>query len=207
MWWKKNKWKVIVPVLLLALLAGVFWYGGGAPGLRGWTAREPDKGAETDKYLTDPVPEGKPLPVEPQDVTISDTAYTCTLSISCATILDNMDWLEPEKTELVPSDGWILQPTEVTFYEGESVFNVLQRVCKQQKIHMEFSNTPIYNSAYIEGIHNLYEFDCGERSGWMYKVNGWFPNYGCSRYQLQDGDVIEWVFTCNYGDDVGGAFR
>ena len=25
-----------------------------------------------DKYLTDPVPEGKPLPVEPQDVEFSD---------------------------------------------------------------------------------------------------------------------------------------
>ena len=92
--------------------------------------------------------------------------------------------------ELVPADGWILQPMTVTFYEGESVFNVLQRTCKQQKIHMEFSNTPIYNSAYIEGIHNLYEFDVGNLSGWMYKVNGWFPNYGCSRYQLKDGDVI-----------------
>ena len=45
---------------------------------------------------------------------------------------------------------------------------------------MEFENTPMYNSAYIEGIHNLYELDCGERSGWMYKVNDWFPNYGCA---------------------------
>ena len=99
-----------------------------------------------------------------------------------------------------------LQPMTVTFYEGESVFNVLQRTCKQQKIHMEFSNTPIYNSAYIEGIHNLYEFDVGNLSGWMYKVNGWFPNYGCSRYQLKDGDVIEWVYTCDLGYDVGGGY-
>ena len=144
------------------------------------------------------------MPVEPQDVTISDVAYTCTISISCATILDHMDWLDPEKVELVPEDGWILEPMQVTFYEGESVFNVLQRTCKQQGIHMEFENTPMYNSAYIEGIHNLYEFDCGELSGWMYKVNEWFPNYGCSRYQLQDGDVICWEYTCDLGIDVGG---
>ena len=58
---------------------------------------------------------------------------------------------------------------------------------------------------YIEGIHNLYEFDCGDLSGWMYKVNGWFPNYGCSRYQLKQGDVIEWVYTCDLGKDVGGG--
>ena len=260
MWWKKNKWKVIVPVLIVAVLAAAFWYGGGAPGLQGWnvadndttlsdqpdTAPEdsgidtgpsgetiseemgsaedgtqeaqpgpaapedetPAEGIESrpggteggmtvqekldaaaelaggsstgvqagdkeysesqgmvidpdtgkDQYLTDPVPEGKPLPVEPQDVEISDTAYTCTISISCATILDHMDWLDPEKVELVPEDGWILKPTEVTFYDGESVFNVLQRTCKQQGIHMEFENTPMYNSAYIEGIHNLYEY-------------------------------------------------
>ena len=109
-----------------------------------------DTGTGKDKYQTDPVPEGKPIPVEPEDVEISDAAYTCTLSISCATILDNLDLCDPEKVELVPADGWILQPMTVTFYEGESVFNVLQRTCKQQKIHMEFSNTPIYNSTYIE---------------------------------------------------------
>lgn len=33
------------------------------------------------------------------------------------------------------------------------------------KIHMESSFTPVYNSAYIEGIHNLYEFDVGKLSG------------------------------------------
>ncbi len=156
-----------------------------------------------DKYNTDPVPEGKPLPVEPQDAKVSKTAHTCTISISCATILNNMDYLVPEKKELVPEDGWILKATKVTFYEGESVFNVLQRTCKQNKIHMEFENTPMYNSAYIEGIANLYEFDCGDLSGWMYKVNEWFPNYGCSRYQLKDGDVICWVYTCDLGKDVG----
>ena len=165
-----------------------------------------DTGTGKDKYQTDPVPEGKPIPVEPEDVEIGDAAYTCTLSISCATILDNMELCNKEKRELVPEDGWILKPMTVTFYEGESVFNILQRTCKQQKIHMEFENTPIYNSAYIEGINNLYEFDVGNTSGWMYKVNGWFPNYGCSRYQLKDGDVIEWVYTCDLGKDVGGDY-
>lgn len=159
-----------------------------------------------DKYLTDPVPEGKPLPVEPQDVEFSDVTHTCTLSVRCDTILDNMDWLDPEKVELVPEDGVIFPTTTVTFYEGESVFNVLQREMRKAGIHMEFEDTPMYNSAYIEVINNLYEFDCGELSGWMYKVNGWFPNYGCSRYQLKEGDVIEWVYTCDLGVDVGGFY-
>ena len=57
--------------------------------------------------------------------------------------------------------------------------------------------------AYVTGIEGL---NAGGAAGWMYKVNGWFPNYGCSRYQLQNGDVIEWVYTCDLGDDVGGGY-
>ena len=159
-----------------------------------------------DQYLTDPVPSGKPLPVEPQDGDITGTLLTCTLSVRCDTILENMELLDEEKWELVPEDGVIFPATAVSFYEGESVFNVLQREMKKAGIQMEFVNTPMYNSAYIEGINNLYEFDVGELSGWMYKVDGWFPNYGCSRYQLQDGDVIEWVYTCDLGRDVGGYY-
>ena len=171
---------------------------------------EPTKPAENggkDKYHTDPVPEGKPKPVEPEDQEVDkDTAYTCTFSIECSTILNNLSMLEPEKLEMVPFDGVILSEITVVFHEGESVFDVLQRVCTENKIHMEAEWTPMYNSAYIEGIHNLYEFDCGALSGWMYKVNGWYPNYGCSRYQLQDGDVVEWRFTCDLGNDIGGGY-
>ena len=159
-----------------------------------------------DKYSTEPVPEGMPLPVEPQDAEITDEELHCIFSISCATILDNMDKCKKNKRELVPEDGWILKPMEVVFFNGESVFEVLKRTCKQQGIHMEFVNTPLYNSAYIEGINNLYEFDVGELSGWTYSVNGWFPNYGCARYALKDGDVVEWHYTCDLGFDVGGGY-
>ncbi len=250
-----RKWKILIPVLVLAALAAAFWYGGSAPGLQGRPAEQspapsaastpsspstptavpaavatPETGdspvptAEsaaptitpaaspspeptstgTDPYLTAPVPEGKPTLVEPQDATVSDTAHTCTLSVRCDTVLENL-WLDEEKAELVPEDGVIFPETAVTFYEGESVFNLLQRELKKAKIHMEFETTPMYNTAYIEGINNLYQFDCGELSGWMYQVNGWFPNYGCSRYQLQDGDVVEWVYSCDSGRDVGGS--
>jgi hypothetical protein len=168
---------------------------------------KPSENGGKDKYHTDPVPAGKPKPVEPEDQEIDKgTSYTCTLSIECSTILNNLDLLDPDKLEIVPSDGVILAKTTVTFYDGESVFDVLQRVCKKKGIHMEASWTPMYNSAYIEGIHNLYEFDCGALSGWMYKVNGWYPNYGCSRYQLSDGDVVQWRYTCDLGNDIGGGY-
>ena len=157
-----------------------------------------------DKYNTDPIPSGKPMPVEPENQQVDNRKkYTCTFSIECSTILNNLEDLDKDKLELVPSNGMILPPTTVTFYDGESVYDVLQRVCKENKIHMESSWTPIYNSAYVEGINNLYEFDCGELSGWMYRVDGWYPNYGCSRYQLKDGEVVEWRYTCDLGKDVG----
>lgn len=199
------KKKILIGIAVLAALALAFWWGGNAPGLHGI---ETDKSTTfaTDKYKTDPTPEGMPKPIEPQSVTISDKQCTCTLSVRCDTILDNVEWLDKDKVELVPKDGVIYAEREVTFYDGESVFDLLLREMKQNKIHMEFVNTPIYNSVYIEGINNLYEFDCGERSGWMYKVNGWFPNYGSSRYGLKEGDKVEWVYTCNLGKDVGGEY-
>ena len=148
-----------------------------------------------------------PLPVDPGDVTIGDQAYTCTLEVRCDTILDNLEDLDPEKVDLVPEDAVIFPTTTVTFYEGESVFDLLQREMKQAAIHMEYTATPIYNSSYIEGIGNLYELDCGPLSGWMYQVNGWYPNYGSSRYQLQQDDVVIWRYTCDLGQDLGTTFN
>ena len=129
---------------------------------------------------------------------------TCTITIRCDTILDNTENLDPAKAPFVPDNGVILREVTVEFEEGETVFDVLNRVCKQYNIQIEYSWTPMYDSYYIEGINNLYEFDCGSESGWMYKVNGWFPNYGCSSYYLTGGENIVWCYTCNgLGEDVG----
>ena len=61
---------------------------------------------------------------------------------------------------------------------------------------MEATFTPGYGSSYVEGIANLYEFDCGEQSGWLYLVNGWSPNYTSDCYLLSDGDAVTWYYTC-----------
>ena len=141
---------------------------------------------------------------QPEPPTSKD--LTCTISISCSTILSNMDQCKEPKKEYVPDNGVILSTTTVTFTEGESVFDVLQRVCCDNGIQMDASWSGKYGSAYVEGIANIYEKDVGSTSGWMYKVNGCFPNYGCSSYTLSQGDVISWVYTCDLGDDVGGGY-
>ena len=52
------------------------------------------------------------------------------------------------------------------------------------------------------GGYALSEFTNGARSGWMFAVNGVFPNYGASDCTVQDGDSIRWLYTCDLGSDL-----
>ena len=138
---------------------------------------------------------------------ITPESETVTISIRCDTILKNFDDLDPalRSEEFVPSDGVILPPTRYVLRPGDTVFDILDRAVRYNKIQMEYqgANENSFGSVYIQGIHYLYEFSCGPLSGWMYRVDGEFPNYGCSKYVLRDGQTIEWVYTCDLGRDVG----
>ena len=173
------------------------------------TSETPDDdkqgGSSTSSGSSSTKPDKKPDDDSPNKEE-SVTSHTCTIEIRCDTILDNMDELETGKDSYVPADGTVLAATTVSFTDGETVFDVLKRACEQNGIQLEYSYTPLYESYYVEGIHHLYEFDCGSESGWMFKVNGWFPNYGCSAYTLSQGDSIVWCYTCHgLGADVGGG--
>ncbi len=138
---------------------------------------------------------------------VSEIQTKCTVSISCQTLLNNLDKVKKNKLSVIPSDGRILTAVSASFDKGESVFDVTKRVCMENRIPFEFTLAPVYNTAYIEGINNIYEFDCGSTSGWLYKVNGEFLSYGCSDCKLKDGDTVEWVYTCNLGKDVGNEYK
>ncbi len=133
----------------------------------------------------------------PKKADVPDDGLTCILSVNCSSVLENMHNLKENKKDIIPKDGIILKEVKVDFFPDESVFDVLQRELKNNNIHFEFVKTPTYNSVYIEGIANLYEFDCGELSGWLYKVNGIKPTYGSSQYKLSDNDKIEFFYSCN----------
>ncbi len=131
-----------------------------------------------------------------------------TIAIRVDTLLKNWDLLDPslQSEKYVPKNGIILKTTTYELLsEKDTVWDVLQRATKEHKIQIEYqgANENIYNSVYVEGINNLYEFSAGSLSGWMYKVNGVYPNYGCSQYTLKDGDVIEWHYTVDLGRDLG----
>lgn len=149
--------------------------------------------------------EFKPIDIPDNRLVANEgTEKLCTITIRCDTVFANEESLEEAKAPYIPENGEILPVTTVEFFEGETVFDVLNRVCTAADIQIEYSWTPLYDSYYIEGINHLYEFDCGFESGWMYKVNGWFPNYGCSAYALQGGEEIVWCYTCTgLGTDVG----
>lgn len=52
---------------------------------------------------------------------------------------------------------------------------------------------------------SLGEFDFSNGSGWMYSVNGHYPNVGFADYYFKDGDVVRIRFTLALGADIGGG--
>ncbi len=145
---------------------------------------------------------GKSKTAEVAD-TNGDGVLSCTLEIRCDTLLGKQNELTEGKAALVPEDGTLLSATKVEFAGGDSVFDVFRQTLREKKIHFEYVDASAYDSVYIEGIGNLYEFDCGPQSGWMYSVNGVYPGLGCSAYALADGDVIAFSYTCDLGADLG----
>ena len=83
--------------------------GGTASGGKAEKGGQADAGRrKKDRYHTDPVPAGKPKPVEWQDAEVDKKkVLTATLSVSCKTILDNLDQFDADKLEVLPEDGVI----------------------------------------------------------------------------------------------------
>jgi len=126
------------------------------------------------------------------------------ISIDCNTIYNNSTNIDTSLKEsgLLPENGEILPRTDCSISEGSSVFDILLNMTKESKIQLEYAGG-ITNSTYIKGINYLYEFSCGSLSGWMYKVNGEFADVSCSDYILKEGDVVEFVYSCDLGRDIG----
>ena len=125
---------------------------------------------------------------------------TVFIEIRCDEISENMDALTDEGIrDYIPEDGRILKETEVQIIKGEtSVFTVLDNICKEKGIQIEYSYIPSYGSHYVEGINYLYEFSAGKYSGWKFAVDGEEPNYGADSVILKGGEKIVWFYTVDY---------
>lgn len=124
----------------------------------------------------------------------TDGEFTVTMSISCDTIKDR-----EKVNSYIPDDGVILDKTEFKASKGDTVYDILMLANKKYVIPID--NTGAQGAAYIAAINYLYEFDYGDLSGWMYRVNGVLPEVGCQSYTVSDGDEIEWLYTTNIGKD------
>ena len=71
---------------------------------------------------------------------ITPDSETVFLTIRCDTILDNWDQLDEalRYEKYVPSDGVILARTEYVLRKGDTVYDILSRAVRHNKIQMEY---------------------------------------------------------------------
>ena len=68
----------------------------------------------------------------------------------------------------------ILAATTVSFTAGETVFDVLNRICNERNIQIEYSSPPYTAATTLRALTTCMNLIAD--SNWlMYKVNGWFP--------------------------------
>ncbi len=123
---------------------------------------------------------------------VSDSAGRVTLSINCGSVAGR---------DGLPEDGVLLAEQGFDIAEDDTVYDLLVRAARRYRIQTDVSGTG--ELVYVAGIANLYEFDYGDLSGWVYTVNGNMPSVGCGAYKLADGDRVEWIYTTDMGRELG----
>ena len=131
---------------------------------------------------------------------IQEDSETVFIEIECRDVLRHWDDLDAalKAPGVLPENGELLAPTEYVLRPGDTVFDLLKRTVRHNQIQMEFQGADknAFGSVYVQGIGYLYEFSCGPQSGWVFYVNGTFPDRGCSAYELHDGDRVTWHYSC-----------
>jgi len=122
-----------------------------------------------------------------------DTIGTVTMQIRC-------DKIKDQDLDYIPEDGIILDTTEFAIDSDDTVYDILTEAARKYTLHLE--STGGDGMKYMSGINYIYELDFGDLSGWVYYVNGERPSVGCDAYTLKDGDVIEWHYSLELGNDI-----
>ena len=78
--------------------------------------------------------------------------------------------------------------------EGATVYHAFTKACNYAGITYVGAESG-YVSSMTKSGKTLAEFDKGENSGWMYKVNGTLPEVGLTSYSIKNGDDIVWFYT------------
>lgn len=109
--------------------------------------------------------------------------------------------------KLTINKGYVISPTRIEFNNGESVWDVLKDELDSRNISYDYQlpSENKYKSVYIKYIDGDGQFDHGVGSGWMYCVNGKYPNYGVDKYKLHNGDRVKIRYTTNLGGDLNAG--
>ena len=78
--------------------------------------------------------------------------------------------------------------------EGATVYHALIEALAEAGMSQVGAESGYVRSISKDG-KTLSEFDNGENSGWLYKVNGDLPDVGLTSYAIKDGDRIVWYYT------------
>lgn len=85
-----------------------------------------------------------------------------------------------------------LKKTKITLERGSYVIDALTKA-------LSTAGIPYTNDGnYISSVKGLSEFDNGEYSGWMYTVNGKYPDLGVNEKKIRSGDKIVLHYTDDY---------
>ena len=128
------------------------------------------------------------------------------VSADCSSVLPGLEGIDPavNPAEMIPPDGAVIPRCEVMLPEGAYAFDALIAAAREQQIRVDYTGSGW--GTYVKGIGSIYEFGFGELSGWMYRVNGEFPEMSASDYVLHEGDVVEFLYTTDLGRDVGDIY-
>lgn len=84
-----------------------------------------------------------------------------------------------------------LSPKSVKIKDGYTLLNVLLEAVGKSKVDYSGSGSTVY----VSGISNIYEFDYGAKSGWVFKLNGVSINKSIGVVSVKNGDRIECLYT------------
>lgn len=137
------------------------------------------------------------VPITTQQTTTDSTPeiFNCYFSIECTKILSNFDNLKSGHAEYLPDNAVFLDNYCCEVKNGETVFDALEQVCKENNIKLT-TKSDMYGK-YIIGFNNIDEKDCGANSGWTYTVNGAYPPKSCDKYKLSQNDTVVFLYTCS----------
>lgn len=136
-----------------------------------------------DPTPVDPTPID-PTPVDPTPVDPNPETITVTFQLHTDT------------------EAWILPTVVRDLPEGTTAFDVFKQVLAANGYTYDAKGSYVQAVTAPDGT-KVAELSKGQYSGWMYRVNGEFPDTYMGAYELEDGDGIEVFFTADYTKEAG----